>query len=161
MHATLPPRGSPGAGLLGTDVSARSSCWLKGPTNTQFHEGKPVDRTRRTGPTQRRGHPRHVGSRTQTREHGTTQRSKESRLTTRMQEGPVSTIKPPEKTSIWSDLHLEDRSVLAAANRPFLNVDEMNHHLLPERRRVGDRRHTGRPKTRPGPGPTIYRNALR
>ena len=50
-----------------------------------------------------------------------------------MQEAPIPIISsPPERTWIWSDLHLADRSVLAAWNRPFRNADEMNHHLLRE-----------------------------
>ena len=44
----------------------------------------------------------------------------------------------PETTWIWSDLHLGDRSMLLAWDRPFRNVDEMNRHLLQNwSRRVG------------------------
>ncbi len=63
----------------------------------------------------------------------TTQTSEETRLATLMQEAPIPIISsPPERTWIWSDLHLADRSVLAAWNRPFRNIEEMNHHLLRE-----------------------------
>ena len=63
----------------------------------------------------------------------TTQTSEETRLATLMQEAPIPIISsPPERTWIWSDLHLADRSVLAAWNRPFRNIDEMNRHLLRE-----------------------------
>ena len=44
----------------------------------------------------------------------------------------------PERTWIWSDLHLSDPSVLLGWGRPFRSVDEMNRHLLLNwRRRVG------------------------
>ena len=50
-----------------------------------------------------------------------------------MQQGPIPIISsPPERTWIWSDLHLADRSVLAAWNRPFRNTEEINRHLLRE-----------------------------
>ena len=63
----------------------------------------------------------------------TTQTSEETRLATLMQEAPIPIISsPPERTWIWSDLHLADRAVLAAWNRPFRNIDEMNRHLLRE-----------------------------
>ena len=63
----------------------------------------------------------------------TTQTSEETRLATLMRETPIPIISsPPERTWIWSDLHLADRSVLAAWNRPFRNIDEMNRHLLRE-----------------------------
>ena len=39
---------------------------------------------------------------------------------------------PPEKTWIWSDLHLADRGVLFAFDRPFHDVERMNRHLLRE-----------------------------
>ena len=39
---------------------------------------------------------------------------------------------PPEKTWLWSDLHLADRGVLFAFDRPFHDVERMNHHLLRE-----------------------------
>ena len=43
----------------------------------------------------------------------------------------------PERTWIWSDLHLSDRSVLLGWDRPFRSVEEMNRHLLRNwRRRV-------------------------
>ena len=46
-------------------------------------------------------------------------------------QGPIPIItSPPEKTWIWSDLHLADRSVLFAFDRPFHDVDRMNRHLL-------------------------------
>ena len=42
-------------------------------------------------------------------------------------QGPIPVItSPPEKTWIWSDLHLGDRSVLFAFDRPFHDVDRMN-----------------------------------
>ena len=51
---------------------------------------------------------------------GTSQTPEEARLATLMQEAPIPIIsRPPERTWIWSDLHLADRSVLAAWNRPF------------------------------------------
>ena len=63
----------------------------------------------------------------------TTQTSEERHVATRMQEAPIPIINsPPERTWIWSDLHLADRSVLAAWNRPFRNIEEMNRHLLRE-----------------------------
>ena len=44
----------------------------------------------------------------------------------------------PERTWIWSDLHLSDPSVLLGRGRPFRSVEEMNRHLLRNwRRRVG------------------------
>ena len=44
----------------------------------------------------------------------------------------------PERTWIWSDLHLSDRLVLLGWDRPFRSVEEMNRHLLRNwRRRVG------------------------
>ena len=50
-----------------------------------------------------------------------------------MQNAPIPIISsPPERTWIWSDLHLADRAVLAAWNRPFRNIEEMNRHLLRE-----------------------------
>ena len=63
----------------------------------------------------------------------TSQPSEEARLATLMQNAPIPIINsPPERTWIWSDLHLADRAVLAAWNRPFQNIEEMNHHLLRE-----------------------------
>ena len=63
----------------------------------------------------------------------TTTTSEETRLATLMRETPIPIISsPPERTWIWSELHLADRSVLAAWNRPFRNIDEMNRHLLRE-----------------------------
>ena len=54
---------------------------------------------------------------------GTSQTSEEARLTTLMQNAPIPIISsPPERTWIWSDLHLADRSVLAAWNRPSRNM---------------------------------------
>ena len=38
----------------------------------------------------------------------------------------------PERTWIWSDLHLGDSNALAFWNRPFPNVHQMNAHLLQE-----------------------------
>ena len=62
-----------------------------------------------------------------------TQTSEETRLATLMQEAAIPIItSPPERTWIWSDLHLADRSVLTAWNRPLRNIEEMNHHLLRE-----------------------------
>ena len=44
----------------------------------------------------------------------------------------------PERTWIWSDLHLSDPWVLLGWGRPFRSVEEMNRHLLRNwRRRVG------------------------
>ena len=37
---------------------------------------------------------------------------------------------PPEKTWIWSDLHLSDRNALDAFVRPFRDVADMNRRLL-------------------------------
>ena len=63
----------------------------------------------------------------------TNQTSEEARLATLMQNAPIPIINsPPERTWIWSDLHLADRAVLAAWNRPFRNIEEMNRHLLRE-----------------------------
>ena len=46
-------------------------------------------------------------------------------------QGPIPIItSPPEKTWIWSDLHLADRGVLFAFDRPFRDVRRMNRHLL-------------------------------
>ena len=43
----------------------------------------------------------------------------------------------PERTWVWSDLHLSDPSVLLGWGRPFPSVEEMNWHLLRNwRRRV-------------------------
>lgn len=51
---------------------------------------------------------------------------------------PIPIINTPvDETWIWSDLHLADRSVLLAWERPFRWIHQMNHHLLREwRRRV-------------------------
>ena len=44
----------------------------------------------------------------------------------------------PERTWLWSDLHLSDPSVVLGSGRPFGSVEEMNRHLLRNwRRRVG------------------------
>ena len=43
---------------------------------------------------------------------------------------------PPERTWIWSDLHLSDPSVLLGWGRPFPSVEEMNWHLLRTGRRL-------------------------
>ena len=49
---------------------------------------------------------------------------------------PIITT-PPERTWVWSDLHLGDRGVLQAFDRPFRDVDQMDRHMLREwRRRV-------------------------
>ena len=54
-------------------------------------------------------------------------------MATLMQSAPIPIISSPlERTWIWSDLHLADRGVMAAWNRPFRNIKEMNHHLLRE-----------------------------
>lgn len=52
--------------------------------------------------------------------------------------GPIPILNDrPEKTWIWSDLHLGDRGALEAFGRPFEQVDQMNGHLICEwRRRV-------------------------
>ena len=64
---------------------------------------------------------------------GTSQTSEKARLARRMQDAPSPIISsPPERTWIWSDLHLTDHSVRAAWSRPFRNIKEMNHHLLRE-----------------------------
>ena len=45
----------------------------------------------------------------------------------------------PERTWLWSDLHLSDPSVLMGWGRPFHSVEEMNRHLLGNwTRRVDD-----------------------
>ena len=63
----------------------------------------------------------------------TSQTSEEARLATLMQDAPIPIISSPlERTWIWSDLHLADRAVLAAWNRPFRNIKEINRHLLRE-----------------------------
>ena len=41
----------------------------------------------------------------------------------------------PERTWLWSDLHLSDPSVLLGSGRPFGSVEEMNRHLLRNWRR--------------------------
>ena len=92
----------------------------------------------------------------------TSQPSEEARLATLMQNAPIPIINsPPERTWIWSDLHLADRAVLAAWNRPFRNIEEMNRHLLREwsRRVHADdtihlpgRRRPSRRLARPAPG---------
>ena len=41
----------------------------------------------------------------------------------------------PERTWLWSDLHLSDPSVLLGWGRPFGSVEEMNRHLLRNWRR--------------------------
>lgn len=44
----------------------------------------------------------------------------------------------PERTWLWSDLHLSAPSVLLDSGRSFHSVEEMNRHLLGNwRRRVG------------------------
>ena len=51
---------------------------------------------------------------------------------------PVITVEP-ERTWVWSDLHLGDESAVAAAGRPFNDACRMDRHLLAEwRRTVGD-----------------------
>ena len=51
---------------------------------------------------------------------------------------PVITVEP-ERTWVWSDLHLGDESAVAAASRPFNDACRMDRHLLAEwRRTVGD-----------------------
>ena len=62
----------------------------------------------------------------------------EAQLARAMQGAAIPIIEtPPERTWIWSDLHLDDRSVLFSWDRPFAYVEQMNHHLLREwRRRV-------------------------
>ena len=48
-------------------------------------------------------------------------------------QGPIPIITtPPEQTWVWSDLHFGDRGALYAFQRPFGDVDQMNHHLLRE-----------------------------
>ena len=79
----------------------------------------------------------------------TIETSEEARLATLMQEAPIPIItSPPERTWIWSDLHLADRSVLAVWNRPFRNIEEMNHHLLREWTRRVHARTAPRPRGR-------------
>ena len=48
-------------------------------------------------------------------------------------QGPIPIItSPPERTWVWSDLHLGDRGVLQAFDRPFRDVEQMDRHLLRE-----------------------------
>ena len=42
----------------------------------------------------------------------------------------------PERTWVWSDLHLSDCGPFEAFNRPFADVVAMNRHLLAEWRRL-------------------------
>lgn len=45
---------------------------------------------------------------------------------------------PAERLWLWSDLHLSDPSTVLTWNRPFRDVEQMNHHLLRNwERRVG------------------------
>ena len=47
--------------------------------------------------------------------------------------GPIPILNDrPERTWIWSDLHLGDRGALEAFGRPFEQVDQMNGHLICE-----------------------------
>ena len=66
----------------------------------------------------------------------------EAYLSRAMQQAAIPILEtPPEGTWIWSDLHLADRSVLFSWQRPFRDVEQMNHHLLREwgrRVRPGD-----------------------
>ena len=43
---------------------------------------------------------------------------------------------PPERTWLWSDLHLSDRTVLEAWRRPFRHMRELDRRLLREWRRA-------------------------
>ena len=53
-----------------------------------------------------------------------THTAEKARLATLIQEAPIPIISsPPERTWIWSDLQLADRSVLATRNRPFRNIE--------------------------------------
>ena len=54
----------------------------------------------------------------------------EAQLARAMQRAAIPIIEtPPERTWIWSDLHLADRSILLVWNRPFRS-EKMNRHLL-------------------------------
>ena len=55
----------------------------------------------------------------------------EAQLARAMQGAAIPIMEtPPERTWIWSDLHLADRSILLVWNRPFWSIEEMNRHLL-------------------------------
>ena len=43
---------------------------------------------------------------------------------------------PPERTWLWSDLHLSDRAALEAWKRPFRHTRELDRRLLREWRRA-------------------------
>ena len=43
---------------------------------------------------------------------------------------------PPERTWVWSDLHLGDRGALENFDRPFADIVAMNRHLLAEWQRL-------------------------
>ena len=50
--------------------------------------------------------------------------------------GPIAALEPdPDRTWVWSDLHLSDRGVLEAFDRPFGTVEAMNRRLLTNWRR--------------------------
>ena len=49
----------------------------------------------------------------------------------------IAVLRPaPERTWLWSDLHLSDRAVLEAWKRPFRHTRELDRHLLREWRRA-------------------------
>ena len=51
-------------------------------------------------------------------------------------DGPIEIIgADPDRTWIWSDLHLSDRGALEAFDRPFRNIHAMNRELLANWRR--------------------------
>ena len=55
----------------------------------------------------------------------------EAQLARAMQRAAIPIIEtPPERTWIWSDLHLADRSILLVWNRRFRSIEKMNRHLL-------------------------------
>ena len=57
----------------------------------------------------------------------------EAQLAGAMQSAAIPIIDTPvDETSIWSDLHVADRSVLLSWERSFHHVEQMNHHLLRE-----------------------------
>ena len=52
------------------------------------------------------------------------------RPTFRSPASPAPRRSSPRRPSIWSDLHLADRSILLVWSRPFWSIEEMNRHLL-------------------------------
>ena len=61
----------------------------------------------------------------------TTQTSEETRLETLMQNAPIPIINsPPERTWIWSDLHLGDMASITAFDRSFRTPQEMDQAMM-------------------------------